>query len=165
MNVSNNGVCCGPNWHSCALPRTHKRASFGISHKRITRPSIGVRFMVCLFGFQLGSYQEKMLSWGRALSGQLGLGGIEEEFVSAPMRSKHLGSHRVLQVATGLQHTLILLDNGCVLSCGKNESGQLGQDKSCLRPGVCVYVCLCVCQHLSCHVCSSLGMPVFEIVM
>ncbi|KAL5505563.1 hypothetical protein EMCRGX_G007016 [Ephydatia muelleri] len=43
--------------------------------------------------------------------------------------------HRVPQVATGLQHTLILLDNGCVLSCGKNESGQLGQDKSCLRPG------------------------------
>ena len=101
---------------------------------------LGVRFMVCLFGFQLGSYQEKMLSWGRALSGQLGLGGIEEEFVSTPMRSKHLGSHRVLQVATGLQHTLILLDNGCVLSCGKNESGQLGQDKSCLRPGVCVCV-------------------------
>lgn len=76
-----------------------------------------------------------MLSWGRALNGQLGLGGIEEEFVATPSRSKHLGSHRVLQVASGLQHTLILIDNGCVLSCGKNESCQLGQDKSCLRPG------------------------------
>ena len=110
----------------------------------------------------------KMLSWGRALSGQLGLGGIEDEFVSVPTRNKRLGNHKVLQVASELRHTLILLENGCVLSCGKNDSGQLGQDKCCLRPGVCVresvcvYVCVhvfvcffvCVCVHVFVCVCA-----------
>ena len=108
----------------------------------------------------------KMLSWGRALSGQLGLGGIEDEFVSVPARNKHLGNHKVLQVATGLQHTLILLENGCVLSCGKNDSGQLGQEKCCLRPGVCVresvcvYVCVCMCLCVSLCVCVFVCMCV-----
>ncbi len=35
----------------------------------------------------------------------------------------------------GLKHTVVLLEDGKVLSCGSNEKGQLGQDERATRPG------------------------------
>ena len=44
--------------------------------------------------------------------------------------------HHIQELGCGLKHTLLLVDEGKVLSCGSNEKGQLGQDQSVTRPGV-----------------------------
>lgn len=106
-----------------------------------------------------------MLSWGSALEGQLGLGGIEETFISAPRQvwrlradffkllsklstfcrfSKYVGLSVVKEVGCGLRHTVLLLEDGKVLSCGSNEKGQLAQDKVTTRPGK---LLVCDCHH------------------
>lgn len=69
-----------------------------------------------------------MLCWGSTKYGQLGLGGIEEEIIKTPTRNKFLGqdNHRVKQVACGVNHSLFLLDDGSLYSCGNNDFEQLG---------------------------------------
>ena len=42
--------------------------------------------------------------------------------------NKFLHSERVANMGCGLKHTVILLDDGTMVSCGSNEKGQLGQD-------------------------------------
>ncbi len=37
--------------------------------------------------------------------------------------------------ACGQDHTVFLLDDGSVMSCGHNEFGQLGHEKGTMRPG------------------------------
>ena len=76
-----------------------------------------------------------MLVWGRAADGQLGLGGIEDTLISAPQWNKHIGNQAVRAVACGQSHTMVLLEDGGVLSCGSNNVGQLGQDRATTRPG------------------------------
>ncbi len=51
--------------------------------------------------------------------------------------NKHIKDRQVVAVGCGLKHTLLLLQEGCVLSCGDNEKGQLGQRESLTRPGEC----------------------------
>lgn len=71
-----------------------------------------------------------MLCWGSTIYGQLGLGGIEQETITTPTKNKFLSntenSHQVKQVACGVNHTLFLLDDGSVHSCGNNDYEQLG---------------------------------------
>ena len=71
-----------------------------------------------------------MLCWGSTKYGQLGLGGIEEEVITSPKLNKYLSidqiKHRVKQVACGVNHSIFLLDNGEVFSCGNNDFEQLG---------------------------------------
>jgi E3 ubiquitin-protein ligase HERC4 len=72
-----------------------------------------------------------LFGWGSCLDGQLGLGGIEEDKVVAARLLNGLdGDERRVAAATcGLAHSLLLLQDGTVFSCGSDEFGQLG------RPG------------------------------
>ena len=76
-----------------------------------------------------------MLCWGSTKYGQLGVGGIEEEIISAPTPNKYFdASKRLKQIACGYNHTLFLLDDGTLYSCGSNDFEQLGHDKSRKKP-------------------------------
>uniref|UniRef100_A0A3Q2ZM27 HECT and RLD domain containing E3 ubiquitin protein ligase 3 n=1 Tax=Kryptolebias marmoratus TaxID=37003 RepID=A0A3Q2ZM27_KRYMA len=74
-----------------------------------------------------------MLCWGNARDGQLGI-GVERNPVFEP-RSFHAFSGRELkEVACGGQHTLFLLHDGSVYTCGSNSCGQLGRNKDATSP-------------------------------
>ncbi|NXO01064.1 HERC4 ligase, partial [Rhinopomastus cyanomelas] len=75
-----------------------------------------------------------MLCWGNASFGQLGLGGIDEEIVLEPRKSDFFLHKRVRDVGCGLRHTVFVLDDGTVYTCGCNDLGQLGHEKARKRP-------------------------------
>jgi len=79
--------------------------------------------------------------WGNMTHGQLGLGGIEEEQICEPRELALLTGKHVTDVACGVYHTMFLLKNGVVYSCGNNDRGQLGHDKARSRPGMFHYRC------------------------
>uniref|UniRef100_A0A8C6KSS6 HECT and RLD domain containing E3 ubiquitin protein ligase 3 n=1 Tax=Nothobranchius furzeri TaxID=105023 RepID=A0A8C6KSS6_NOTFU len=69
-----------------------------------------------------------MLCWGNARDGQLGI-GVERHPVFEP-RNCHVFSRRgLIEVACGGQHTLFLLHDGSVYTCGFNGCRQLGHNK------------------------------------
>uniref|UniRef100_A0A2K5Q7M8 HECT and RLD domain containing E3 ubiquitin protein ligase 4 n=1 Tax=Cebus imitator TaxID=2715852 RepID=A0A2K5Q7M8_CEBIM len=76
-----------------------------------------------------------MLCWGNASFGQLGLGGIDEEIVLEPRKSDFFINKKVRDVGCGLRHTVFVLDDGTVYTCGCNDLGQLGHEKSRKKPG------------------------------
>uniref|UniRef100_A0A8C6ZCC2 HERC4 ligase n=1 Tax=Nothoprocta perdicaria TaxID=30464 RepID=A0A8C6ZCC2_NOTPE len=91
-----------------------------------------------------------MLCWGNASFGQLGLGGIDEEIVLEPRKSGFFLNKRVRDVGCGLRHTVFVLDDGTVYTCGCNDLGQLGHEKARKRPGKCEGIALgsaraCIC--------------------
>uniref|UniRef100_A0A3Q3FQA1 HECT and RLD domain containing E3 ubiquitin protein ligase 3 n=1 Tax=Labrus bergylta TaxID=56723 RepID=A0A3Q3FQA1_9LABR len=74
-----------------------------------------------------------MLCWGNAKDGQLGI-GAERNPMFEP-RICHVFSDRGLkEVACGGQHSLFLLHDGSVYTCGSNSCGQLGHDKPGTSP-------------------------------
>ncbi|XP_040295004.1 probable E3 ubiquitin-protein ligase HERC4 isoform X2 [Bufo bufo] len=75
-----------------------------------------------------------MLCWGNASFGQLGLGGIDEEIVVEPRRCNFFLHKIVGDVGCGSRHTVFVLDDGTVYTCGCNDLGQLGHDKSRKKP-------------------------------
>ncbi|KAM7169896.1 putative E3 ubiquitin-protein ligase HERC4 isoform 1-T2 [Macrochelys suwanniensis] len=75
-----------------------------------------------------------MLCWGNASFGQLGLGGIDEEIVLEPRKSDFFLNKKIQDVGCGLRHTVFVLDDGTVYTCGCNDLGQLGHEKSRKRP-------------------------------
>ncbi|KAL1771825.1 putative E3 ubiquitin-protein ligase HERC4 isoform X2 [Sigmodon hispidus] len=75
-----------------------------------------------------------MLCWGNASYGQLGLGGIDEEIVLEPRKSDFFVNKKVRDVGCGLRHTVFVLDDGTVYTCGCNDLGQLGHEKSRKKP-------------------------------
>ncbi|KAJ7419154.1 putative E3 ubiquitin-protein ligase HERC4 [Pitangus sulphuratus] len=75
-----------------------------------------------------------MLCWGNASFGQLGLGGIDEEIVLEPRKSDFFLNKRVRDVGCGLRHTVFVLVDGTVYTCGCNDLGQLGHEKARKRP-------------------------------
>src|SRR5262249_42497161 len=59
--------------------------------------------------------------------GQLGLGHLRTQYT--PTGMGRLDTHNYVAVATGSSHgmhSLVLLANGLVMACGKNDYGQLG---------------------------------------
>lgn len=75
-----------------------------------------------------------MLCWGNAKDGQLGI-GVEKNPVFEP-RNCHVFSGRGLkEVACGGQHSVFLMYDGSVYTCGSNSWGQLGHDKAGTSPG------------------------------
>ncbi|XP_053307027.1 probable E3 ubiquitin-protein ligase HERC4 isoform X2 [Spea bombifrons] len=75
-----------------------------------------------------------MLCWGNASFGQLGLGGIDEEIVVEPRRCDFFLNKNVRDVGCGSRHTVFVLDDGTVYTCGCNDLGQLGHDRGRKKP-------------------------------
>jgi E3 ubiquitin-protein ligase HERC4 len=72
-----------------------------------------------------------MLCWGSNKHGQLGLGGVEEQVFSIPTENKFFEINKkssIRQISCGYNHTLLLLNDGTLLSCGSNDMNQLGHD-------------------------------------
>uniref|UniRef100_A0A3P9MXW6 HECT and RLD domain containing E3 ubiquitin protein ligase 4 n=1 Tax=Poecilia reticulata TaxID=8081 RepID=A0A3P9MXW6_POERE len=91
-----------------------------------------------------------MLCWGNASYGQLGLGGIDDEIVVEPRRCEFFHGKRVSDVGCGRRHTAFLLDDGTVYTCGCNDLGQLGHDKSRKKPEQVVALDAQIIMALSC---------------
>jgi len=72
----------------------------------------------------------KVLTCGSNQQGQLGR--ITQEEINNPkfdyIDDTNFQNLRVVKIASGYQHMLILLENGKVLSCGNNQQGQLGRN-------------------------------------
>ncbi|XP_029003793.1 probable E3 ubiquitin-protein ligase HERC3 isoform X2 [Betta splendens] len=76
-----------------------------------------------------------MLCWGNAKDGQLGA-GVDSNPVFEP-RMCHMFSDRGLkEVACGRKHSVFLLHDGSVYTCGSNSCGQLGHDKPGTSPEI-----------------------------
>lgn len=91
-----------------------------------------------------------MLCWGNVSYGQLGLGGIDEEIVVEPRKCDFFRGKRVCAVGCGLRHTAFLLDDGTVYTCGCNDLGQLGHDKTRKKPEQVVALDAQIIEALSC---------------
>lgn len=81
----------------------------------------------------------QLYTWGFNSFGQLGVGNCKHETIPrlVTFPSEKL---RVSGVACGAYHTLILMTNGELMSCGRNEFGQLGCPSVPLSEGSCVPV-------------------------
>uniref|UniRef100_A0A6Q2X624 HECT domain-containing protein n=1 Tax=Esox lucius TaxID=8010 RepID=A0A6Q2X624_ESOLU len=75
-----------------------------------------------------------MLCWGNASFGQLGLGGIDEEIVVEPRNCDFFQGKQICDIGCGRRHTTFLLGDGTVYTCGCNDLGQLGHEKSRKKP-------------------------------
>lgn len=75
-----------------------------------------------------------MLCWGNAKDGQLGVAG-ETNPTFEPRRCNVFRGRGLRDVACGGVHTLFLLYDGSVYTCGSNSWGQLGHDKPGTSPG------------------------------
>jgi len=64
----------------------------------------------------------QVYAWGRNDKGQLGLGDSKDR--KCPTLIKELAGYNIVSVATGKSHSLFLTDDGKVLACGDNRSGQ-----------------------------------------
>ncbi|KAM4603974.1 putative E3 ubiquitin-protein ligase HERC3 isoform 6-T7 [Polymixia lowei] len=74
-----------------------------------------------------------MLCWGNAVDGQLGI-GEERNPVFEPRNCQVFSGRGLKEVACGGQHSLFLLHDGSVYTCGSNSCGQLGHDKPGAAP-------------------------------
>ncbi|XP_068178250.1 probable E3 ubiquitin-protein ligase HERC3 isoform X2 [Antennarius striatus] len=69
-----------------------------------------------------------MLCWGNAKDGQLGIGG-ERNPLFEPRNCDVFSGRGLKEVSCGGQHSMFLLHDGSVYTCGSNSCGQLGHDK------------------------------------
>jgi len=69
----------------------------------------------------------RLYSFGRGSNGQLGLGTSESTSYPTLVKVEGLpSSARIVKVATGSKHSLLLASNGDLYVCGGNNCGQLG---------------------------------------
>ncbi|XP_056423740.1 probable E3 ubiquitin-protein ligase HERC3 isoform X3 [Hyla sarda] len=76
-----------------------------------------------------------MLCWGHSAFGQLGFNHGSLTITPEPIKSTFPLSNFVKQVACGENHSVFLLEDGQVYSCGCNSAGQLGRDHEEVSPG------------------------------
>ncbi|KAF3852524.1 hypothetical protein F7725_005879 [Dissostichus mawsoni] len=76
---------------------------------------------------------DNMLCWGNAKEGQLGI-GLERNLLFEPRYCQVFNGRGLKDVACGGQHSIFLLQDGSVYTCGSNSCGQLGQDKPGTSP-------------------------------
>ncbi|XP_053188967.1 probable E3 ubiquitin-protein ligase HERC3 [Scomber japonicus] len=74
-----------------------------------------------------------MLCWGNAKEGQLGI-GVERNPMFEPRSCQVFSGRGLIEVACGGQHSMFLLYDGSVYTCGSNSCGQLGHDKPGTSP-------------------------------
>ncbi|XP_003378945.1 putative HECT-domain protein [Trichinella spiralis] len=78
-----------------------------------------------------------LLCCGNTSDGQLGLGGIAEENVrSLTLVESTKNFLKIRQIACGRHHSVMLLDDGSVFSCGNNDFYQLGHDGIKRKPNL-----------------------------
>ncbi|GFG40937.1 hypothetical protein Cfor_04032 [Coptotermes formosanus] len=75
-----------------------------------------------------------MFCWGNTVNGELGLGGIEEEHILSPRELNFSKATNIKEIACGSYHTVIVTGDGEVYTCGSNDHGQLGHEKSHKKP-------------------------------
>jgi len=68
-------------------------------------------------------------TWGRNEHGQLGH-GTKSKHMNVPAKVSSLSSHKIVEAATGRNHTVFVTSEGLAFSCGMNKQGQLGQGTS-----------------------------------
>ncbi|XP_069834418.1 probable E3 ubiquitin-protein ligase HERC3 isoform X3 [Dendropsophus ebraccatus] len=76
-----------------------------------------------------------MLCWGHSAFGQLGFNHGSLTIIPEPRKSTFPLSFCIKQVACGESHSVFLLEDGRVYSCGCNSAGQLGRDPEDVSPG------------------------------
>ncbi|CAG2100697.1 unnamed protein product [Medioppia subpectinata] len=114
--------------------------NYQLGNDNITNQSKPTKVKACLDGLRVtslvcGGYHSlavtdtgSVFGWygreGDNDFGQLGLGHNEEQVV--PIKIRYFKNIKVAKVAAGMYHTIILLDDGRVYTCGDNGHGQLG---------------------------------------
>ena len=78
--------------------------------------------------------------WGNGQDGQLGICGLDEAIVSKPRQLTVGDGKTVVNIACGGKHTLITTKDGSLYTCGNNDQGQLGHNKSSRRLGKSSYL-------------------------
>lgn len=66
-------------------------------------------------------------SFGNGNYGQLGHGSLQDHWVPTPIDPGHFKNQKIIQIAVGNYHSLVLTELGEVYSFGSGASGQLGQ--------------------------------------
>jgi alpha-tubulin suppressor-like RCC1 family protein len=86
-------------------------------------------------GHSLALMNDKtVMSWGRNTSGQLGVNSSASPITTPGTVVKETGDlTNVIDIAAGRSHSLFLLENGTVWSCGYNSVGQLGDGSTTNR--------------------------------
>lgn len=88
-----------------------------------------------------------MLCWGKAKDGQLGI-GVERSPMFEPRNCNVFSGRGLKEVVCGGQHSIFLLHDGSVYTCGSNSCGQLGHNKPGISPGTLLFLlyvlCFCV---------------------
>lgn len=79
--------------------------------------------------------KEKMLCWGYSSFGQPGIGSNLQVIIPEPQVYGFIHDRNVKEVACGGNHSVFLLEDGEVYTCGLNTKGQLGHDCEGSKPG------------------------------
>lgn len=76
-----------------------------------------------------------MLCWGYSSFGQPGIGSNLQVIIPEPQVYGFIHDRNVKEVACGGNHSMFLLEDGEVYTCGLNTKGQLGHDCEGSKPG------------------------------
>lgn len=78
-----------------------------------------------------------MLCWGYWSLGQPGISTNLRGIVAEPQVYGFISDRSVKEVACGGNHSVFLLEDGEVYTCGLNTKGQLGHEREGNKPGEC----------------------------
>uniref|UniRef100_A0A8B9NSE5 HECT-type E3 ubiquitin transferase n=1 Tax=Apteryx owenii TaxID=8824 RepID=A0A8B9NSE5_APTOW len=78
--------------------------------------------------------REKMLCWGYSSFGQPGIGSNLRVIIPEPQVYGFIRDRNVKEVACGGNHSIFLLEDGEVYTCGLNTKGQLGHESEGSKP-------------------------------
>uniref|UniRef100_A0A8B9EEK2 HECT-type E3 ubiquitin transferase n=1 Tax=Anser cygnoides TaxID=8845 RepID=A0A8B9EEK2_ANSCY len=78
--------------------------------------------------------REKMLCWGYSSFGQPGIGSNLQVIIPEPQVYGFIHDRNVKEVACGGNHSVFLLEDGEVYTCGLNTKGQLGHESEGSKP-------------------------------
>lgn len=76
-----------------------------------------------------------MLCWGYWSFGLPGAGNSLQAIITEPQSCSFVHEKNVREVACGGSHSIFLLEDGQVYTCGLNSKGQLGHAREGNKPG------------------------------